>query len=135
MGREVIHKDDNLLLEYVEKGNYLHETWWGLTPSPIFLKLLDIIINALEKKKADGLILDAREHLGLREKDQEEAAKRHEKYAKEHGILKQAIIVPRDFFSEHSVKNYATKFDGSNYNEIRYFQDVTSAEKWLQNKS
>jgi hypothetical protein len=105
--RELIYKNDNLLLEYVSEGNYLNETWWGLTPSNKFLKLLDIIIQALEEKQADGLLLDARDHLGITEKDRDLAAKRHADYASNHGILKQAIMIPKDYFSAHSVKHYA----------------------------
>jgi hypothetical protein len=105
--RELIYKNDNLLLEYVSEGNYLNETWLGLTPSNKFLKLLDIIIQALEEKQADGLLLDARDHLGITEKDRDLAAKRHADYASNHGILKQAIMIPKDYFSAHSVKHYA----------------------------
>lgn len=134
MDKEILYRDKNLLLEYVSQGNYIHETWWGLTPSSSFLKLLDIIINSLEEKNADGLILDAREHLGLMLKDQEYAAELHEKYAKKHGLFKQAIIVPKDLFSKYSVESYGDKFEKQEQSEIRYFRDVTSAEDWLQGK-
>ena len=134
MTREVLHKDENLLLEYVPDGNYLHETWWGLTPSFKFLRLLDIIIKALEEKQANGLILDARKHLGLAQEDRDFAANKHEDYAEKHGILKQAIIVPKDLFSKHSVSNYGEKFKRKGNSEIRYFKDISSAEKWLQGK-
>lgn len=132
MEKEVLYKDENLLLEYVVEGNYIHETWWGLTPSSVFLKLLDIIIKALEEKQADGLILDAREHYGLMPKDQDLAAKRHDKYAKKHGLLRQAIIVPQDVYSKFSVHRYSEKFEGQSHSEIKFFKDVPSAEKWLQ---
>ena len=134
MQREVVYKDKNLLLEYVSDGNYLHETWWGLTPSSVFLKLLDVIISALEDKQADGLILDAREHKGLMPKDQEAAATRHAEYAKKHGILKQAIIIPEDLYSKFSVTNYSEQFDKTVNNYFRYFKDIPEAEKWLREK-
>lgn len=134
MDNEILYRDENLLLEYVSKGNYIHETWWGLTPSSSFLKLLDIIINSLEEKNADGLILDAREHLGLLLKNQEYAAEQHKKYAKKHGFFKQAIIIPKDLFSKYSVENYGVKFEKQEQSAIRYFQDIASAEDWLQGK-
>ena len=80
------------------------------------------------------MILDARKHLGLTQKDRDIAAKKHEDYAEMHGILKQAIIVPGDTFSEHSVKNYGEKFEKKGNCETRYFQDISSAEKWLKGK-
>lgn len=134
MPKEVIHKDDNLLLEYVAKGNYLHETWWGITPSFKFTKLLDIIINTLEEKQADGLLLDATKHLGLKQEDRDLAAQKHEDYAVKHGKLKQAIIVPKEDFSAYSVKSYSDKFDIKSISEIRFFKDIPSAEEWLQGK-
>ncbi len=134
MEREIVYKDDHLLLEFIPEGNYLHETWWGLTSSTKFQKLLEIIIQSLENKQADGLILDAREHYGLLPQDQERAAKLHDDYAKKHGILKQAIIVPKDIYSNYSVTSYSEKFEGKVYSTIKFFTDIPSAEKWLQSK-
>ncbi len=132
MARDIIFKNENLLLEYVSEGNYLHETWWGLTPTPKFLELLDIIIQALEEKQADGLLLDAREHLGITQKDRDIAAKRHSDYASNHGILKQAIMIPKDYFSAHSVKNYAEQFKEVQSSNIMYFTEISDAENWLK---
>ena len=132
MHREQIYKDDNLLLEYISEGNYIHETWWGLTPSHKFLKLLDVIIQTLEKKQADGLLLDARDHLGITQKDRDLAAKRHTEYALNHGKLKQAIIMPKDFFSAHSVKSYAERFEDTQPSIIMYFSEISAAENWLK---
>jgi hypothetical protein len=132
MEREELYKDKNLLLEYIKNGNFLHETWWGVTPSEIFLKYLDIILSALEDKKANGLILDAREHKGLAPKDQEIAAKRHSEYAQKYGGLKQAIIIPKYVVSKFSVENYNRKLDKESQKGIKYFNDIPSAEQWLR---
>ena len=131
MTREELYKDKNLLLEYIEDGNYLHETWWGVTPHDVFMMHLEIIIKALEEKNADGLILDAREHKGLGPKEQDIAAKRIGEYAKKHGGLKQAIIVPHDVFSKFSVDNYSKKLDESK-SGVQYFVDIPDAESWLK---
>jgi len=132
MTKEEFYKDENLLLEYVAEGNYLHETWWGSTTEPIFEKLLDVIMKALNEKKADGLILDAREHKGLSPKSQELAAKTIGSYATEHGGLKQAIIIPKDAFSKFSVNNYSKKLDEDSKQGIKYFDSIEKAQEWLK---
>ena len=133
MTQEIIFQDKHLLLTYIPDGKYIHETWWGLTPSFKFLKYLDIIINTLEEKQADGLLLDAREHLGLTQKDRDIAAEKHFNYALEHGKLYQAIMVPKDMFSEHSVKSYGQQFENKNNCVTKFFIDIEAAEKWLKN--
>lgn len=132
MEREELYKDKNLLLEYVENGNFLHQTWWGVTFFEVFSKHLDIIINAFEDKRANGLIIDAREHKGLGPKEQELAAKRIGEYAQKHGVLRQAIIIPKNLFSKFSVDNYGKKIDKDSQKGIKYFNDIPSAEQWLR---
>lgn len=130
--KEVLYHDDYLLLEYVADGNYLHETWMGLTPSYKFLILLDIVISNLYKKEVDGLLLNASEHKGITKADRDKASELHEAYAEEHGSLKQAIIVPKDLFSSFSVKDYGRSFDKNNLSKVRYFANISSAQKWLK---
>lgn len=132
MKNEVLFEDKNVRLEFAEKGKYLHETWWGITPGDVFIKLLDIIINLLNKKNCDGILLDAREHKGLGPESQDLAAKRIGEYAKKHGSIKQAIIVPADVFSKFSVDNYTKKLGSSNPVETRYFDNVEKAQFWLE---
>ena len=62
MEKEVVMDHKNVKITYSKKGNYIHETWWGMTPGPLFEEILDGIINILEDKRAHGIILDAREH-------------------------------------------------------------------------
>ena len=133
MEKELLYEDKNLRLEYIPDGNYLHETWWGYTPGEKFRKLLDVIIDCLEKKKASGLILDAREHKGLGPDSQKLAAERHGEYAKTYGQLNQAIVVPKDVFSKFSVTNYSTKFDPNAPVASKYFDNLEDAAKWLKN--
>ena len=134
MKREKLYKDENLLLEYIEEGKYLHETWWGHTPHEVFMKHLDLIIKILEEKEADGLLLDACEHKGLEPKDQRIAAKRISEYRHKHGRLKQAIIVPKNVFSKFSVENFGKIIDEESKNEIKYFTNTQEAESWLKEK-
>lgn len=133
MERKTVYEDANFKLEFIEKGKYLHETWWGRTPGAVFAKLLGIIVDKLNEHNADGLLLDAREHKGLGPDSQKLAAESIGKYAKEHGKLKEAIIVPEDVFSEFSVKNYSKKLkEDENPVDTRFFDSLESAEKWLQ---
>mgnify|MGYP006302935957 CR=1 FL=1 len=131
MKREKLYHDKHLLLEYVHDSNYLHETWWGATPGDSFARLLDIIIQSLEEKKAKGLILDAREHKGLGPDNQKLAAEKIGAYAKKIGNFYQAIIVPEDVFSKFSVTNFTDKL-GDNQNVItKFFDNLQDAEMWL----
>lgn len=134
MKNKVLYQDQNLKLEYVDNGKYLHETWRGITPGEVFLNLLNIIIKYLYKKKCDGLLLDARQHKGLSPQSQELAARLHKEYAHEHGSLKQAIVVPDDIFSKFSVDNYSKQFKEDHLVEIRYFNNLDSAKEWLESK-
>lgn len=131
MENKIVFEDKNLRMEYVKKGNYIHETWWGTTVPDVFNRLLDIIIQELENTKATGIILDAREHKGLGPASQELAAKKIGEYAAKVGRFRQAIIVPKDVFSKFSVENFSKKLE----KEIvvtQYFEDIDSAQKWLQ---
>ena len=134
MEKELLFEDGNLRLEYVADGNYIHETWWGFTSDTVFGKLLNTIMEFLEQKSVDGIILDAREHKGLSPASQDLAAKKIGLYAKKHGILKQAIIIPKDIFSKFSVDNYSKKFDSNDPAPIKYFDSIESAQNWLKEK-
>lgn len=104
MERKTVYEDPNLRLEFVKDGRYLHETWWGRTPGETFARLLGIIVEKLNDFKADGLPLDAREHKGLGPDSQKLAAEKIGDYAREHGKLKEAIIVPKDVFRSFQLK-------------------------------
>jgi hypothetical protein len=133
MERKTVYEDSNLRLEFVEEGKYLHETWWGRTPGETFAKLLDIIVEKLNEFGADGLLLDAREHKGLGPDSQKLAAEAIAKYANEHGKLKEAIIVPKDVFSQFSVENYSKKLEEEETPvETKFFDVIETAEEWLK---
>lgn len=133
MEREIVYEDSNLRLEFVEEGRYLHETWWGRTPGETFARLLSIIVEKLNEHNADGLLLDAREHKGLGPDSQKLAAEAIGNYARNHGKLKEAIIVPKDVFSQFSVENYSKKLkEGENPVDTRFFDSVDTAEEWLK---
>ena len=133
MERKTVYEDANLRLDFVEKGKYLHETWWGRTPGEVFAKLLKIIVEKLNEFGADGMIIDAREHKGLGPDSQKLAAEAMANYAKEHGKLKEAIMVPKDVFSKFSVENYSKKVDEEESPvETKFFESLTKAEEWLQ---
>jgi len=78
------------------------------------------------------LLLDSRNHSGITQKDRDIAAERHTEYAINHGILKQAIMMPKDFFSAHSVMYYAEKFEDTKPSHIMYFKEISTAENWLR---
>ncbi len=130
----IVYEDKNLRLSYISEGNYIHETWWGITTTETFCKLLDIIVDLLEKTNSDGLILDTREHKGLGPEAQEIAAKAIGGYAKKRGKFKEAIIVPKDVFSKFSVENYAKKVAVANPITTRFFDSVEAAEAWQREK-
>ncbi len=132
MENEIVFEHKNLKIEYCPKGNYIHETWWGATPGDSFNELLEKIIEILIDKKAEGLILDAREHKGLGPKSQELAAEKIGGYAKQYRHLKQAIIVPEDVFSKFSVENFTKLLGDSNPVITQYFDNVEDAKKWLE---
>lgn len=134
MERKTIFEDKKLRLEYEPNGNYIHETWWGRTPGEIFYKLLDTLVKEMNKYNVDGLLLDAREHLGLGPEAQQTAAKTIGTYAKKHGKLKEAIIVPPDVFSKLSVTNYSKKVSEESPVTTKFFEDIESAEEWLRSE-
>ncbi|MFW5656024.1 MAG: hypothetical protein ACOC10_05990 [Bacteroidota bacterium] len=132
MKREELYRDKNLLLEYVTEGNYIHETWWGITPKEVFLNHLEIILKNLKAKGASGLLLDTREHKGLGPESQKIAAKRIGEYSRSIGGLKEAIIVPQDVFSKFSVENYTKNMVSDALVSTRFFNNVPEAESWLR---
>jgi len=132
MERKVVYEDKNLRLEYVPEGNYIHETWWGRTPRFVFEKLLKEVVKALEENKATGLLLDAREHMGLGPDSQKLAAETIADYARKHGKIREAIIVPKDVFSDYSVRNYSQQVTQKGPVETRFFDQIADAENWLK---
>ncbi len=135
MERKVLYEDQNLKLEYVSEGNYIHETWWGITSKEVFEGLLYRIIEFIQETKATGLLLDAREHKGLGPESQKLAAKEVGNLAKKIGGLREAIVVPKDVFSNFSVKNYADNLKKEvNSVETVFFDRLDKAEDWLKEK-
>lgn len=133
MERILLFENKNLRLEYVPEGNYMHETWWGITNKAVFVELLEKILHFLEENRASGLLLDAREHKGLGPESQDLAAKKVGEYALSIGKLKEAIIVPKDVFSQFSVQNYLNKVKGHEYPvESMFFDNIEKAEAWLK---
>jgi hypothetical protein len=134
MEKKVLYEDKNLKLEYVKEGNYIHETWWGITPKPVFSKLLYTIIDLIKKTRSKGIIIDAREHKGLGPDSQKLAVKEIGELAKTIGGLREAIIVPEDVFSDFSVKNYSKKMEEYEYPvESKFFASLEDAEAWMKN--
>lgn len=132
MANAVIYEDKHLRMEFVEKGTFIHETWWGMTPGKVFESLLEEIIQALIDNRAKGILLDAREHKGLGPDSQELAAKRIGEYAQKYRPIKQAIVVPKDVFSKFSVDSYTKKLGKDNPIVTRYFDSVNNAVEWLE---
>jgi hypothetical protein len=133
MERKVLYEDQNLKLEYVSEGNYIHETWWGITSKEVFEKLLYRIIEFMKETKSTGLLLDAREHKGLGPESQNLAAKEIGNLAEKTGGLREAIVVPKDVFSSFSVKNYADNLKNEvNSVETVFFESLDKAEDWLK---
>jgi hypothetical protein len=131
MEKTNVYEDQHLRLEYVKEGNYLHETWLGITVFDTFSKLMDIISSKLHSLSADGVLLDAREHRGISPEAQKYAAKTISSYAKYHGKFKEAVIVPKDVFSRFSVEEYSKKVTDDSPVHIKFFDDITSAHLWL----
>lgn len=132
MEKEIVYEDKNLRMEFIEKGKYIHQTWWGLTSAEVFEDLLEKVVQALIDKEAEGILLDAREHKGLGPKSQELAAKRIGEYATKYRKIKQAIVVPKDVFSKVSVEGYTKKLGDDNPVESKYFDSLDMAKQWLE---
>jgi|WetSurSiteA1Bulk_404760.scaffolds.fasta_scaffold03534_2 hypothetical protein len=132
MDRITLYEDKNLKLDYVSEGNYLHETWWGITLKDTFEKLMNVIAKSLNEHNADGVLLDTREHKGLGPEAQEYAARTIGEYAKKHGKFKEAIVMPKDVFSAFSVENYSKKVSKDNPVEVKFFGSIDKAVEWLR---
>ncbi len=134
MERKVLYEDKNLRLEYIKEGNYIHETWWGITSKEVFAELLYKIVQFMKETRSTGILLDAREHKGLGPESQKLAAKEIGELAKTIGGLREAIIVPEDVFSQFSVQNYAKKKMEIEENPVdtMFFDNLEKAEDWLR---
>lgn len=132
MDRKTVYEDKNLKIEYVGNGNYLHETWMGVTLYDTFAKLEDEVSRLLHELNADGILLDARQHKGLSPEGQKYAAKVIGDYARYHGKFKEAIIIPKDVFSEFSVESFSQKVTENSPVQVKFFDSVESAEEWLR---
>lgn len=135
MEKKILYEDKNLRLEHIQDGNYIHETWWGITSKEVFAELLEKIIQFMKETKSTGLLLDTREHKGLGPESQQLAAKKIGELAKSIGGFREAIIVPKDVFSQFSVQNYSKKMEDQEYPvETIFFDNLEKAEDWLKNK-
>ncbi len=133
MERKVLFEDKHLRLEYIKEGNYIHETWWGITSKEVFAELLYKIVQFIKETGSTGILLDAREHKGLGPDSQKLAAKEIGELAKSIGGLREAIIVPKDIFSQFSVQNYAKKVEiEENPVDTMFFDNLEEAEDWLR---
>jgi len=133
MERKVLYEDKNLRLEYVKEGNFIHQTWWGITAKEVFAELLYKMLQFMKETGSTGLILDAREHKGLGPESQQLAATEIGQFAKTIGGIREAIILPKDAFSKFSVQNYSKKMDNEeNLVTTSFFDSIEKAEVWLR---
>ncbi len=133
MDRKTVYEDKNLRLEYVKNGNYLHETWMGVTLYDTFAKLEDQVSKFLHEFNADGVLLDARLHKGIGPEGQKYAVKNIGDYARYHGKFKEAIITPKDdVFSEFSVESFSQKVVENSPVQVKFFDTLESAEEWMR---
>jgi hypothetical protein len=132
MNRITVYEDKNLKLEHVTEGNYLHETWQGMTPKENAEKLFNVISKILNDCNVDGVLLDAREHKGLGPETQQYAAITIGNYAQKHGKFKEAIIKPKDVFSAFSVESYTKKVTKDNPVQVKFFDSIDKASEWLR---
>ena len=131
MKAEVIYEDKYLRLEYVKEGNYIHETWWGITTPLTFKRLLGILLSEMERLDVDGLLLDAREHKGLSLESQKLGVSIIGKYARKKGRFKEAIMIPEDLSSQYSVENYSVHVSQESPIEQKFFENIDAAAEWL----
>ena len=134
MERIKVYEDKNLMLEFVQDGMYLHETWTGVTNYETFIRLMGIVVKALQDHNANGVLLDARAHKGIGPESQQFAAKSISDYANRHGKFKEAILTVKDIFSQFSVENYSKQVAKDGPVQVKFFDSAEAAEKWLINE-
>lgn len=132
MLKVTLYKDEYLVIEYSEEGQYLVHTWQGFTSYETFCTLIDKAINFMKEKKAKGFIIDSREHRGIGTALQEYAAQKTTQFEQENYPIKQALVIPENIFSRLSVENYSQKVrDKLDTSEIAYFDNLEDAEAWM----
>ncbi len=134
MNKEVIFNDEKLLLEYSDEEKILYQTWKGLTLNETFTNLLDETFKVIVEKQPDGILLDAREHKGLGPANHALVAEKLEEYAKNHGVIKQAFLLPEDIFSKVSVENFSKRMEAEETHVVTgIFKSFDEAVNWLKN--
>ena len=135
MEREILYEDSKITIEYVKEGNYIHQTWKGITSKEVFEKLLYKTLQLAKDIGTTGLLLDARKHKGIGPESQALAAKETGEFAKTltTGKFREAIIVPVDIFSKFSVENFSRKMAENKYPVMSmFFDNIEKAEDWLR---
>jgi hypothetical protein len=130
--KEKLYEDKNLTLELINKGKYIIEVWRGYTTNNDFMKYLDLIADVLKGTRAQGLLVDIREHKGLSLESQELAKEVVLKHARVHGKIKIATVTSENVFSKLSVENFNDAIDAIMLIENRYFSTVEDARGWLE---
>lgn len=132
MNKETIFDDEHLVLQYSSQDKLMVQTWKGMTLKETFTGLLDIAFRAISDKKPTGILMDAREHKGLGPDAHEKIAQKLNEYAKMHGKIKQALLLPDDIFSRVSVENFSKRMGAEDSLVITgMFKDYNEAEAWL----
>lgn len=134
MKPEIIFEHPRLILTHYPNESCILETWNGFTDFNLFAELLSKVIGLMAEKKARNLILDTREHKGLSPDGQQHGVDVCTNYAKKHGQMKHAIIVPNDVFSKFSVNNFTKKLEKSELVVNRYFSNLEDALSWMNEK-
>jgi hypothetical protein len=128
----MLHKNENLTIEYSQEGEYLVTSWNGFTSYETFAEGIDQIMTYFYEKKARGLLIDTTQHKGVEPKGQQYAAAQLNDYMRLYGAVNQAIVVSKDVFARFSVKNF-TKQLAANEGifQQKYFDNLQEAKKWL----
>lgn len=107
----------------------LQDTWLGgFDTQENFRKVLSFIASQIEEQKIVGWLADLREMEGYFDESSEWLSQELMPRAINAGLLKEAIVLPKNVFARLSTKETVLKIQDF---ELRQFHNYSQAEKWL----
>jgi hypothetical protein len=131
LSRKKLYEAEDVVFEFVYKGQYIHQTWSGFTSEENFSKRIEVLADLVKETKAKAVLVDVRNHRGLSPKSQKLALEYTLGFADGKLGFKVANVTSENIFSKLSIEGYTENLKNNNI-ESKYFLTVKEAQRWLE---